>query len=52
MYTQHHYLSRSILAMELSAMPENIGRRRDYVSLAQNWKKLADAAAKSVARPH
>jgi hypothetical protein len=52
MYPQHHYLSRSILAMELSAMPENIGRRRAYISLSLNWKKLADAAAKPVALPH
>jgi hypothetical protein len=52
MYPQHHYLSRSILAMELSEMPENIARRRAYVSLSLTWKKLAEAAAKSAPVAH
>ena len=46
MYTERHYLSRSILAKELSELPENIGRKAAYLALSKNWKRLADLAAK------
>ena len=46
MYSERHYLTRSILAMELAQLPENIRRRRAYIALSVNWKKLADAAAR------
>ena len=51
MYSEQHYLSRSILAKELSEMPENIGRKRAYLALSVNWKKLADMAAKATTLP-
>jgi hypothetical protein len=51
MYSAQHYLARSILAMELSEMPENIRRKRAYVALSLNWKKMADIAAKSATLP-
>jgi len=51
MYSQQHYLSRSILAMELSALPENIGRQRAYLALSENWKRMADRAASAASLP-
>jgi hypothetical protein len=51
MYSESHYLARSILAMELSEMPENIRRKKAYVALALNWKKMADKAAKAAKMP-
>ena len=50
MYSQTHYLSRSILALQLSELPENIRRRKAYIALAKNWREMAEVAAK-VARP-
>jgi hypothetical protein len=46
MYTERHYLSRSDLAKELSELPENTGRKKAYLALSDNWKKMADLAAK------
>jgi len=51
MYSEQHYLSRSNLAKELSEMPENIGRKRAYMALSSNWKKLAERAAKAATLP-
>lgn len=51
MYSQQHYLSRSIMAMELSELPENIGRRRAYLALSENWKRMADRAARATKLP-
>jgi hypothetical protein len=51
MYSEQHYLARSILAKELAEMPENIGRQRAYLALSLNWKKLADIAAKVTTLP-
>jgi hypothetical protein len=51
MYSEKHYLSRAILATELSEMPENIRRKRAYQALANNWKKLAGIAARTTTLP-
>lgn len=51
MYSENHYLARSVLARELSEMPENIGRRKAYLALSANWKKMADLAAKVTTLP-
>ena len=51
MYSEQHYLSRSILAKELSKMPENLGRKRAYIALSTKWKKLADMAARVTTLP-
>jgi hypothetical protein len=48
MYSEQHYLSRSVLAKELSELPENIGRRQAYLALSDHWKKLAVVAATRV----
>jgi hypothetical protein len=48
MYSEQHYLSRSVLAKELSELPENIGRKRAYLALADHWKQLAMVAAARV----
>jgi hypothetical protein len=45
MYSERHYLSRSTLADELAHLPENIGKKKGYLELADRWKKLAVAAA-------
>jgi hypothetical protein len=51
MYSENHYLSRSNLAKELSEMPENFRRKRAYMALSVNWKKLADISAKATTLP-
>jgi hypothetical protein len=51
MYSQQHYLTRSILAQELSEMPENCRRKKAYLALSLNWKKMADIAAKATYLP-
>jgi hypothetical protein len=51
MYSEQHYLARSILAMELSEQPENIRKKKAYLALALNWKKMADIAAKATTIP-
>jgi hypothetical protein len=51
MYSENHYRSRSNLAKEMSEMPENIRRKRAYIALSVNWKKLADMAAKATTLP-
>jgi len=51
MYSEQHYLSRSVLAKELSELPENIGRRQAYLALSDHWKKLAMVAAAKVIIP-
>jgi hypothetical protein len=51
MYPERHYLTRSILARELSELPENIGRKKAYLALSTNWKRLADMVAKSAIPP-
>jgi hypothetical protein len=48
MYSEQHYLSRSVLAKELSELPENVGRRQAYLALSDHWKKLAAIAATKV----
>ena len=52
MYSANHYLSRSILAKELSEMPENIGRKRAYIALSENWKRMADRAGAALRVPN
>ena len=43
MYSERHYLSRSILAEELAHLPENISRTQVYLELSMRWKILAGA---------
>jgi hypothetical protein len=50
MYSESHYRARSVLATELADLPENIGRKKAYMALAKNWRKMADMAA-AFARP-
>ena len=45
MYSERHYLCRSVLAMELAQMPGNISRKSAYLALSLNWKQLAEIAA-------
>jgi hypothetical protein len=45
MYSQQFYLKRVRLAEQLGALPENAGRRRAYITMADNWRKLAKMAA-------
>jgi hypothetical protein len=45
MYSQKFYRSRVRLAKQLAALPENAGRRRAYLALAENWQRMADMAA-------
>jgi hypothetical protein len=45
MYSEQHYRSRSILAKELSELPENVRRKRAYLKLSEYWKNLAAIAA-------
>jgi hypothetical protein len=45
MYSEHHYISRSVLAEELALLPENAQRKRAYLELAARWRKLAAAVA-------
>jgi hypothetical protein len=51
MYSEKHYRSRSILAKELSELPENTARKKAYLALAAHWKKLAEAAAMRFPNP-
>jgi hypothetical protein len=45
MYSEQHYRSRSVLAKELSELPENVRRRRAYLKLSEYWRNLAVVAA-------
>jgi len=45
MYTASFYLTRSVLAHELSELPENIRRKRAYEELSRRWRVLAAKAA-------
>jgi hypothetical protein len=51
MYSEQHYLSRSRVAQELAALPENTARKKAYLALAAHWKKLAEAAAMRFPNP-
>jgi hypothetical protein len=45
MHTESFYRTRSVLAHELSELPENIRRKRAYEELSRRWGVLAAAAA-------
>jgi hypothetical protein len=45
MYSQKFYLARVRLAKKLAALPENAERKRAYLTLAENWQRMADMAA-------
>jgi len=45
MYSQKFYQTRAALAAELAELPENAGRRRAYLTLAENWRRMAEMAA-------
>ena len=45
MFSEQHYRARSVLAQELSELPENLRRRKAYVALSIHWRKLADIVA-------
>jgi hypothetical protein len=49
MYSQKFYLARVRLAKKLAALPENAGRRRAYLTLAENWQRMAETAASATA---
>jgi hypothetical protein len=51
MYSQKFYLARVRLAKKLAALPENAGRRRAYLTLAENWQKMAETAASATGAP-
>jgi hypothetical protein len=45
MYSQKFYLKRVRQARQLAALPENAARRRAYLTLADNWQRMAAMAA-------
>ena len=51
MYSQKFYLERVRLAKELADLPENAGRRRAYLTLADNWRRMAERAASATKPP-
>ena len=51
MYSQKFYLARVRLAKELAALPENAARRRAYLTLADNWQRMAERAASATKAP-
>ena len=51
MYSQKFYLERVRLARELAALPENAGRKRAYLTLAENWQTMAERAASATRAP-
>jgi len=44
MHTESYYRTRSLLAHELSELPENIRRKRAYEELSRRWSELAATA--------
>jgi len=48
MYSERHYLSRSVLAEELAQLPENVKQKRAYLEIAGRWRKLAAAVASEI----
>jgi hypothetical protein len=51
MYSQKFYLERVRLAKELADLPENAGRRRAYLTLADNWQRMAERAGSATKPP-
>jgi hypothetical protein len=51
MYSRDYFLKRAQLAKQMSELPENAARRRDYLTVADNWRTMAGFMAAEPAKP-